>query len=223
MIFDNNFDAFFTNHSFQSEPSKPILISKEKYDDLKKRADNLEKLSEKIEKLTIENKQLKEELKTLKEKVQDYNKLKEENEKILSSLLRTQADFDNFKKISARENQKYKEYVIEKMLKKLINHYDDLLRALEVIKKLETSDSVKKGFEMVVKNFKKLLENERVKPMKCEGEEFNPYKHEVLYVHENDDLPDNIIIEELDKGYYFKDKTLRPAKVVISKSKIKNI
>jgi molecular chaperone GrpE len=66
------------------------------------------------------------------------------------------------------------------------------------------------------------LEEEGVKELNSKGEKFDPYKHEVLLVEVNDDLPENTIIEELDKGYFFKDKVLRPAKVKISKHNDKN-
>jgi molecular chaperone GrpE len=55
--------------------------------------------------------------------------------------------------------------------------------------------------------------------MNSEGETFDPYKHEALLVEENENLPDNTIIEEIDKGYYLNNKILKPAGVKISKSK----
>ena len=53
--------------------------------------------------------------------------------------------------------------------------------------------------------------------MNCEGQKFDPYKQEVIIVEDRDDLPENTIIEELDKGYYYNNKVLKPAKVKISK------
>ena len=84
---------------------------------------------------------------------------------------------------------------------------------------------IKKGFEIIVSNFKKILSEEGVEPMNSEGEKFDPYKHEVVMVEEErEDLPENTIIEELEKGYYFNNKVLRPAKVKISKkSKLPNL
>jgi molecular chaperone GrpE len=72
---------------------------------------------------------------------------------------------------------------------------------------------------MIVENFEKFLEDEGVKPMHSEGEKFDPYKHEALLVEENENLPENIILEEMDKGYYLNNKVLKPAGVKISKSK----
>ena len=111
------------------------------------------------------------------------------------------------------------------MLIKLIDHYDDLVRALNLLQMLENVDGIKKGFEIIVKNFDKILSEEGVKSMNSEGEKFDPYKHEAVIVDEGrDDLPENTILEEITKGYYLKDKILRPAKVKISKkSKLKNL
>ncbi|GAG89899.1 unnamed protein product, partial [marine sediment metagenome] len=131
---------------------------------------------------------------------------------------RVRADFENYKKRSERENNRYKSYVIDTMLKKLIEHYDDLVRALNLLKMLEDVDGIKKGFEIIVKNFEKILSEEGVKPMNSEGEKFDPYKHEAVIVEEGrNDLSENTILEEITKGYYLKDKILRPAKVKISK------
>jgi molecular chaperone GrpE len=72
---------------------------------------------------------------------------------------------------------------------------------------------------MIVENFEKFLEDEGVKPMNPEGEKFDPYKHEALAVEENQEHPENTIIEELNKGYNLNNKILRPAGVKISKTK----
>jgi len=105
------------------------------------------------------------------------------------------------------------------MLKKLIKHYEDLLRAFNVLDLIEKGESVKKGFKMIIENFEKFLEDEGVKPMLSEGEKFDPYKHEALLVEENEKFPENTIIEELNKGYYLNNMILKPAGVKISKTK----
>jgi molecular chaperone GrpE len=154
----------------------------------------------------------------MKDDSRKFKELMEEKEKFLNSLLRVRADFENYRKRSERENSRYKEYVTETILKKLIEHYDDLTRALNLIEMLDNMEGIKNGFEIIVKKFEKLLFEETVKPMNSEGEKFDPYKHEAIIVEEGrDDLPENTILEEITKGYYIKDKILRPAKVKISK------
>ena len=102
--------------------------------------------------------------------------------------------------------------------------HDDLIRVYHILEVTENRESMIKGFEILIKNFEKLLNYENVKPMNCEGEKFDPYKLEVMIVEERDDLPENTIIKELEKGYYFNNIVLRPAKVKISKkSSLQNL
>jgi len=217
MVFGDYFDRFISDRSFHKDLSDKISITKEEYKILQEKAEKIKALSDQAETLRLENKELKDVIKEIKEDGRHYKELKEENEKFMHALLKVRADFENYKKINERENQRYKVYISEGILKKLIVHFDDLKRALKVIETLEDGGSVKKGFEMVIKNFEKLLEEEGVKSMNCEGEKFDPYKHEALMVQKNEALPENTIVEELDQGYLFKDKVLRPAKVLISK------
>ncbi len=217
MVFGDYYDRFLTDRGHYGRSSNKISISKEEYRVLKDKAKKYEAVASNIETLRLENRELKDVLKNLKEDARDYKDLKEETEKYMASLIRVQADFENYKKIKERERRDYKIRATEIILKKLIKHYDDLIRALEVIDNVENGDSIKKGFEIILKNFEHLLKEEGVKPMNAEGQEFDPYKHEVLMCAESD-LPENTIIEELDKGYYINNKVLRPAKVIISKN-----
>jgi molecular chaperone GrpE len=211
------FEDFYSNFVNERSLSGNLSISKQEYLTLKEKAEKFEAISSKTETLRLENKELKDVLKDLKEDARHYKELKEESENYLKSLLRVRADFENYKKIADREKQKLKLYATESILKKIISHYDDLKRALEVIETLENGESLKKGFEIIIKNFEKVLEGEGIQPMNAEGEKFDPYKHEALMCLDREDLPENTIIEELDKGYFFNKKVLRPAKVIISK------
>ncbi|MFX1311746.1 MAG: nucleotide exchange factor GrpE [Promethearchaeota archaeon] len=224
-VFEDYFDNFLNARGFKGRSTNSISISKSEYNNLKMKAQKFEVLAEEHKKVKSWNDQLLKELDDMKEDARKFKELQEEKDKYLQSLLRIRADFENYKKHNERENAKYKEYALERILKKLINHYDDLVRALNLIKILGDMDGIKKGFEIIVNNFKKILEEEGVKPMISEGEKFDPYKHEVLMVEvSRDDLPENTIIEELEKGYYFNNKILRPAKVKISKkSKLENL
>ena len=221
MAFEEYFDRFMNDRG----SSNQISVLRSDYELLKTKAEKHEALVEEHKKIKTQNDRLLKELDDMKEDGRKFKELMEEKEKYLNSLLRVRADFENYKKRSERENNKYKSYVLDTMLKKLIDHYDDLVRALNLLKMLEDVDGIKKGFEIIVKNFDKILSEDEVKPMNSEGEIFDPYKHEAVIVEEGrDDLPENTILEEITKGYYLKDKVLRPAKVKISKkSKLKNL
>jgi len=175
-------------------------------------------LVKKMDQVLAKKTELENQIEILKEDGRQLKDLKEKTDKYLNSLVRTQADFDNYKKASQRENERYRTRFKENMLKKLIKHYEDLLRAYNVLDILEKGESVKKGFKMIIENFEKFLEDEGVVPMHCNGEKFDPYKHEALMVEENEKLPENTIIEELNKGYYLNNKVLRPSGVKISKT-----
>ena len=225
MTFEDYFDRFINERSSPRRTSNQVSVSRSDYEDLKAKAEKYEALVEEHKKIKSQNDRLLKELDDMKDDGLKFKELLEEKEKFMNSLLRVRADFDNYKKRSERENSRDKSYVMESMLKKLIDHYDDLIRALNLLMMLEDMDGIKNGFEIIVKNFKKLLTEESVKPMNSEGEKFDPYKHEAVLVEEGrDDLPENTILEEITKGYYLKDKVLRPAKVKISKqSKLKNL
>jgi molecular chaperone GrpE len=216
----------------RSRSADALSISRRDYEALKAKADQYDALKEqydavleKHEGLMERHKQVKDwndrmlkELDDMKDDSRKFKELKEEREKFLRSLLEVRADFDNYRKRQERENSRYKSYVLEGLLKKLVRHYDDLVRALNLMKRTEGMEGIRKGFELVVNNYKKLLEEEGVRPMEAEGKKFDPYNHEALLVEEcRDDLPENTITEVLDEGYFLKEKVLRPAKVKISK------
>jgi len=221
MVFEDFHDGFFNARRSLEDPYSKVSISKEEYRNLKGIAEKYESLIKKFNLIETRKSQLERELEELKDDGRKLKELEEKTEKYLNSLVRTQADFDNYKKSNQRENERYRLYFKEKILKKLINHYEDLLRASEILGYSENGESVKKGFDMIIKNFEKFLEEEGVKPMNSEGDKFDPYKHEALMVEENNDLPENTIIEEIDKGYYLNNKVLKPAGVKISKQKLK--
>jgi len=225
MVFEDYFDKFINERNSPHRISNQISISRTEFEQLKSKAEKYEALVEEHKKIKTQNDKLLKELDDMKDDGRKFKELIEEKEKFMNSLLRLRADFENYKKHSERENSRYREYVTETILIKLIAHYDDLIRALNLLKALEGIEGIKNGFEIIVKNFEKLLTEEGVKPMNSEGEKFDPYKHEAIIIEEGpDDLPENSVLEEITKGYYLKDKILRPAKVKISKkSKLKKL
>ena len=216
-MFGDNLYDFFGGRRYLEDPNEKIVITKNQLKTLQEKAELFEKLSGEFNDMKTHNQELKKELELLREQEGNAKELQEQTEKYYNSLIRVQADFDNYKKIAIRDKNRVEIQAKERLMKKLLRHYDDLLRTQKAIEVLERTDDMKKGFEMIVKNFEKFLEEESVTPMNCEGEVFDPYKHEAMLVQEKDDLPENVIIEELDKGYYLNNEVLRPARVAISK------
>jgi len=220
MVFEDIFDRYSSDRGVSRGRRSPesVIISKKDYDALKAKVERYEALEEAHKKVKTRNDQLLKELDDMKDDARGFKKLQEEKEQFLKQLLQVRADFENHKKREVREGARYKQYVLEGFLLKLVGHYDDLLRALNLMKMLEGMEGIRKGFEIVVRNFEKVITEEGVAPMESEGQKFDPYKHEAMLVEEcRDDIPENTIVEVLDKGYYLCDKVLRPAKVKISK------
>ena len=211
---EDYFSNFMNDKGFNQRSSDQISVSKEKYDNL---IEEYKLLAEEHKRIKTKNDELLKEIDDLRDDSRKLKEVEEENKEFLNSLLRVRADFDNYQKRSVRDNERYKNSVMEGMLKKLVQHYDDLNRALNMLEVIENGESMKKGFELLYKNFEKLLKDEGAEPMNCEGTKFDPYKHEAMMVEECDDLPENTIMEEIEKGYFFNNKVLRPARVKISK------
>ena len=220
MSFEDIFGSFMSDRGSRARQRNggEVSLSKAEYEALMAKAERYESLVEEHKKVKTWNDQLMKEMDDLKEDARKFKQLQEEKENFLNSLLQVRADFDNYRKRQERENTRYKQYALEEFLGKLLCHYDDLERALNLMRMLEGMEGIANGFEIVLNNFKKLLEAEGVRPMEAEGQKFDPYKHEAMLVEENrDDVPENTIVEVFEKGYMLKDRVLRPAKVKISK------
>jgi molecular chaperone GrpE len=217
MVFENFYDDYFNQRRALEDPRNKITISKKEYNKLREIAERYEALAKKLDRAQTEKTALHRQLEELKEDARQLKELEEKTEKYLNSLVRTRADFENYKKSVLRNKENYNTMVKEKIMNKLIHHYEDLLRAQEVLEINQSNEAVKNGFQMIVRNFEKLLKEEGVNPMNCKGEKFDPYKHESVIVEENNDLPENTILEVIDKGYYLNNKILKPARVKVSK------
>ena len=145
-------------------------------------------------------------------KLEELQKL---NEEYFDRLKRLKAEFDNYQKRMEKEKAEFKEYASSAVIKKLLDILDNFERAIGSFKNDGVKDEHVHGLEMVYKNVYKTLEEEGLKAMSTLNEKFDPYKHEVVSKMKSD-KPEGTVIEELQKGYMFKSKVLRHAKVIIS-------
>jgi molecular chaperone GrpE len=217
MVYENFYDNYFNKRRALEDPLEKITISKKEYNKLRQAAERYEALAKKLDHAQAEKSALHKQIEDLKEDGRQLKDLEEKTEKYLNSLVRARADFENYKKSVQRDKEQYNTILKEKIMKKLIDHYEDLLRAQQIMEINNSNESIRNGFKMIVQNFQKMLEDEGLSPMNCKGEKFDPYKHESVIVEENDDLPENTIIEVIDKGYYLNNKVLKPARVKVSK------
>ena len=122
---DDYFNKLFEENNFDRRSANDISISKDDYRKLAKIAEDYKSLIEEYKKIQAKNEKLEEELSKVKHEEiekEKFKELQEEKEKLYNSLLRTRADFENFKKRVDRDNQQYKAYALENILKKLIQH-----------------------------------------------------------------------------------------------------
>ncbi|WP_457573279.1 nucleotide exchange factor GrpE [Desulfolithobacter sp.] len=147
--------------------------------------------------------------------------LRQELEETKERMLRIAADADNFKKRMEREKENLVKYAGETILRELLSTVDNLERALEQAA-TETVDAEKKlealieGLELTHRGLVSTLEKFDVKPIESVGKEFDPNEHEALTMEQSDEVPQGHVAREFVKGYRFKDRLLRDAKVAVS-------
>ena len=134
---------------------------------------------------------------------------------------RLQAEFENFRQRLRKEKEEWQEIANAKLLKEIVEIMDNFKLALESIKHTRKKDAIIEGVEMIYKQFENLLEKEGVIKIKTVGKIFDPNIHEAVGVEEVSNGEDNIILKEISPGYLFKNRLLRPARVIVSK-KIQN-
>ena len=136
-------------------------------------------------------------------------------------LLRLAAEFENFKKRMERERENLVKYAGENILRELLSTVDNLDRALEQgstdsVDTQQKLDSMLEGVELTHKGLLATLEKFEVEPIESIGKEFDPNEHEAMTMEPSDSVPANHVLQEFVKGYRFKERLLRPSKVVVS-------
>ena len=152
--------------------------------------------------------------KELKKKLSEKEKeLKEFNDKYL----RLAAEFDNYRKRTEKEIRGIIEYAGEGVLRQFLPILDDFERALHNNGKNSTDKSVQVGLELIHKKIIKTLEGLDVKPIESLNKPFDPDFHHAVLARDEKDVEPEIVVEEFEKGYLYKNHVLRYAKVIVSK------
>lgn len=158
--------------------------------------------------------QLKHQIDSLKKELTDKQKLIDDYS---DHLKRLQAEFENYSKRVEKEKKDFQIFAAQKLILELLVIVDEFRFALLNFDKNKIPKEFYDGVQMIFDNLHKMLEKEGVKEIEAKGKAFNPYEHEAIMQSHIDTLPDNIVVEELQKGYLLKDKVLRYAKVSINK------
>ena len=135
------------------------------------------------------------------------------------SLLRTTADFDNFKKRAARERQEAIKYANESLLQKLIPILDNFDMALNAAANAKegAAQSLQTGVNMILTQFRNALTEAGLEEIDAAGKTFDPNFHEAVSQQETADVPEGQVVQQLRKGYKLRDRLLRPATVIVAK------
>ena len=136
-------------------------------------------------------------------------------------LLRTTADFENFKKRAAREKNEAVQYANGSLLEKILPVLDNFEAALAAAKGADGAagnvNSLQSGVAMIQMQLKNVLLNSGLEEIDATGQKFDPTLHEAVSQQESTEVPEDQVIQQLRKGYKLKDRLLRPATVVVAK------
>lgn len=130
--------------------------------------------------------------------------------------LRTQADFDNFRRRTQKEKEELAKYASSKLITELLPVIDNFERALDAAGISPEVESFSKGVSMIFRQLEGVLNAEGLEAMNCVGQPFNPEFHQAIMQVESEEHEEGIVVEEVQKGYMLKDKVLRPAMVKVS-------
>jgi molecular chaperone GrpE len=148
------------------------------------------------------------------------NRLQEAEQKAQDNydrLLRVSAEFDNYKKRTAREMQDVAKYANEKLAGDLLTVVDNLERAIDsATSQCGADDPVVQGVSLVLEEVIKILDRHHVKPIKAFGEPFDPTLHQAMMQEASQEYPPNTVVREMQKGYLIHDRLLRPSLVAVS-------
>ncbi len=152
---------------------------------------------------------------------EDLKKMKEAYDNLNNQYLRLAADFDNYRKRQDSEKESLIKYGTEQALKKMIEIADNFERAEKSMDSIEECEKAKEAFHVLNKQFKDALSKLGLEAIQAEGEKFDPNLHEAIMQVPTDEKPEETVMQEMQKGYKYGDKVLRPSMVSVSVSKWK--
>src|SRR5580658_1266480 len=145
----------------------------------------------------------------------ELQKLLAERDSLVDRLARAQAEFENARRRAAKEQQDFRDYAAVDVIKSLLPVVDSFERALRA--KSDAAD-FRGGIELIYKQLQDALAKLGVRPVPAVGEPFDPHYHEAIEMVETTDAADHEVLEELQRGYKFKDRLLRPAMVKVARN-----
>jgi len=155
----------------------------------------------------------KSEIESLKASLEDKTKQCDEYKDMLQRLA---AEFDNYKKRTAREKEALYFDALSDVVSEFLPVIDNIERAINACKSENTQESMLEGIELISRQVKETLKKLGVEPIECVGKKFDPNLHEAVMHIEDDTYEQNVVVEEFQKGYICKDKVIRHSIVKVA-------
>jgi molecular chaperone GrpE len=130
--------------------------------------------------------------------------------------LRSQADFENYKKRCAREKEEAIKYANSSLLERLVGIVDNFELGLAAARGESESSPIYSGMSLVFKQLNDFLAENGLQPIEAIGRKFDPNLHEAIAHESSEEFPEGTVIRQVRRGYRFKDRLLRPSSVVVS-------
>ena len=170
------------------------------------------------EEKTAKKIEVSEEVESVEEVIQEKPSLEDELENLQDRHLRLRAEFDNYKKRKDKEFTRLLQYEGENVIISFLGIADDLQRMIDSVdgQKSHNAESLMEGINLILEKLHRRLGALKVEPFGSEGIKFDPELHDAMMTQSSDDHEDGVVIQEFEKGYKYKDRVIRHAKVIVS-------
>ena len=146
----------------------------------------------------------------------EVEKLTVERDALLDRLARLQAEFDNARKRAAREQQEFREFAAADVIRSILPVLDSFERALKA--PAREGGDFRSGVELMYRQFQDALQKLGVQAVPATGQRFDPHVHEAIEMVDTTEAEDHQVLDELQRGYKYKDRLLRPAMVRVARN-----
>lgn len=155
-------------------------------------------------------------IKELEEVRAELDEKSKKSDEYLNMLQRTAAEFDNFKKRTAREKEALYSEAVSDVAASILPVVDNMERAMQACSREEDFKVLKEGIELVYRQFREAIKNVGIEEIKSLNENFDPQLHNAVMHMEDEAFGKNTVVEEFQKGYIYKDKVIRHSMVKVA-------
>ena len=155
-----------------------------------------------------------------KEEISDLKTKAEERDTYLDQLLRTKAEFMNYQKRAAKEHESTAQFAVQNLILDFLPELDNFDRALKLADDSNDFDKFVEGIKLIKEQLFKVLGKYGVESIETAGKAFDPNLHEAVMEEENNEMPHHTIVDEFQRGFFLKERVIRPSKVKVSKRTI---